>query len=191
MFKDIDIMDPDFIIEGSKLETAVEVYSIMRDEKAAKFGYVLARRTKKFEYDIIKIGESAPAKTSIKKGIYGERIARQLDNMDGWNDPSPRSSHGCDLQKAINDAIRNGQLPAGFNKDDVLVGVWNLTSRMPTMLASDKEESRWLEGELAKQYKKSHKGKLPILNIADPEQNKAFSNSHIPLEVWNTLFPQN
>lgn len=192
MYKDIDIMNPDFTINCGGLDDATDIYQIMRDQQAKKYGYVIARKIKAFEYEILKIGESAPAeefeKDSNRKVVIGERVERQIAKLNGWSQPQQRSSHGQDLQNAVNDAIIQGKLQADFDKNDVIIGVWNLSDRESTMVVTGKEESRWLEGELTRQYKATHNGKLPMLNIVDPENNKAFRSPHVSKENYHKHF---
>lgn len=191
MFDDIRLHSPDFIIQCNLLDKSNEVYSVMRNMGITRsYVYAIAFNDKMslFTYKFLKVGMSAPNPGEDREVQIGERIARQLHHMPGWkylrNDPI--SSNGQDFMNAINNNIKNGFLPINLDKDDIVVGVWNISSRMikSDVIETDESElhcSAWGEGELAYQHKKLY-GQLPVCNKKDPSQTKFYSG-YIPKNV--------
>ena len=192
MFNDINLYNPDFIIDCSKLKYSKDIYSLMRDNKIVKaYVYGMCFKTKPLVYDFLKVGKSCPILEEKRESQVGERITRQLGLVPGWKGPIPRSGHGSDFWFGIERfLIPEEVVPKTFNKNDVTIAVWDISKRMLTSdICEDDEEKAtgWAEGELASQYKNSF-GRLPKLNIQDPSRTKNYKDSYIPKSVWNNLF---
>jgi hypothetical protein len=185
--KDIDLSDPDFVIDCSKITKSVDIYTIMHSYNNPKFYCYAICYRKGLLIDFIKIGESAPAPGQNTAESIGERIKRQLEHVPGWEDPPYYSEHGNDFWSNVSREINEGTLP-NISKDNLLIGVWNLDAmqhRIPFLYESNKEVSLYVEGLLCKQYKKLHNGHLPILNIKDPTRNKSFLSPKLDKTLWS------
>lgn len=182
----IDLHDPDFVIDCSKIPKSMDIYTIIRSYNDPKmYCYAICYR-KGLLIDFIKIGESAPSPGENTAEAIGERIKRQLEHVPGWEDPPYYSENGNDFWSNLSREINQGSLPH-INKDNLIVGVWNLearTHKINFLYESNKEVSTYAEGLLCAQYKQFHKGNLPILNIKDPTRNKHFIGPKLDKNLW-------
>lgn len=195
MFKNIELYSPDFVFKCNTMKISNEVYGVMRGNGITR-SYCYAILTddpdKLLSYKWIKIGRSAPDPHARKDVQIGERIARQLFHLHGWeylSGHNPISSNGQDLQNGLNNLEEAGIL-TGFNKDSAIVGVWDVSNRMQFIDLVETDESElhataWLEGELCNQYKQRNDGKLPLLNDKDPTKTKYYKNGYVTKEVAN------
>jgi hypothetical protein len=144
-------------------------------------------------YQVLKIGQSSPD-PQVSTVQIGERISRQLHHVPGWkylkNDPI--SSHGQDFMNAVNLQIKENLLPTSFHKDDITVGVWDISKRMSLSNIietpdSERRATLWVEGELANQYKELY-GKLPMLNFADPTKSSVYKNPNYISKAVGQIF---
>jgi len=181
----VSMFDPDFVIDCKDLKTSTEIYDIMRSYNNVKnYCYAICYR-RGLLIDYIKFGESAPNPGSNTAEAIGERIKRQLEHVPGWDDKAYYSAHGNDFWSNVNREIQLGNLPV-IDKDNLIIGVWNLDIRTPTFIyETNKELSRIAEGELTQQYKDLHDGRLPILNIKDPTSNREFKRPKLPTTLWS------
>jgi hypothetical protein len=180
------------------MKISTEVYEVMRHNGITR-SYCYAILTddpdQLLSYKWIKIGRSSPEPKARKEVQVGERIARQLFHLSGWeyiSGRNPTSSNGQDLQNGLNNLEEAGIL-TGFNKDSAIVGVWDVSKRMHFINLVETDESElhataWLEGELCNQYKQKNKDTLPLLNIKDPTKTQYYKKGYITKEVAN-LFP--
>jgi len=179
----IDLYNPDFVIECSKLVYCKDIYSEMRNQGIVKaYVYGMCFKPGPLTYDFSKVGKSCPDLGGKREYQVGERITRQLSWVPGWAGPRVRSAHGADFWFGIaHDMIPNELLPATFNKNDVTIAVWDISKRMPLADTYDGEEQAtgWAEGELANQYRNSF-NKLPYLNKQDPTQGKYYKKGYVP-----------
>jgi hypothetical protein len=192
MFNTINLYNPDFIIECSKLTNCKDIYSKMRNNGIVKaYVYGMCFKPGPLAYDFSKVGKSCPTLEEKREHQVGERITRQLSWVPGWEEAHVRSSHGADFWLGIEHfLIPQGLLPATFNKNDVTIAVWDISKRMLTAdIREDDEEkaTSWAEGELARQYKNVF-SRLPHLNIQDPTKTKHYQNGYVPKSIWNGLF---
>lgn len=192
MFNNINLYNPDFVIECSKLTNCRDIYSKMRNNGIVKaYVYGMCFKPGPLAYDFSKVGKSCPALGEKREHQVGERITRQLSWVPGWEEEHVRSSHGSDFWLGIEHfLIPQGLLPATFNKNDVTIAVWDISKRMPTAdICEDDEEKAtgWAEGELARQYKEVF-GRLPHLNIQDPTKTKHYKKGYVPKSIWDSLF---
>jgi len=195
MFNSIQLYNPDFIIDCSKLKYCRDIYSSMRAHGIVKaYVYGMCFKPGPLVYDFSKVGKSCPSLEEKREHQVGERITRQLSWVPGWEGEHVRSSHGADFWLGIEHfLIPKGLLPSTFNKNDVTIAVWDISKRMLTadILEEDEEKAcAWAEGELARQYKSSF-GRLPHLNIQDPTRTKHYKGGYTPKSVWNNLFELN
>lgn len=183
----IDVFNPDFVIDCSTMVTSTEIYDVMHSYNDPKmYCYAICYR-KGLLIDYIKIGESAPNPGARTNEAIGERIKRQLEHFPGWEDPPHYSSHGNDLWSNVCREVVGGSLP-NLTKDNILIGVWNLEARehrINFLYEGNKEVSMYAEGLLCDQYKKFHQGNLPILNIKDPTRNKAYRGPKLDRDLWD------
>jgi hypothetical protein len=186
MSLNINIFDPDFVIDCSKMKQSIEIYDMLHSYNDPKmYCYAICYR-KGLIIDFIKIGESAPSPGENTSEAIGERIKRQLEHVPGWEDPPHYSAHGTDFWMNVSREISVGTLPP-LNKDNLIVGIWNLEAQSNSidfLYESNKEVSLYAEGLLCEQYKKLHNGNLPILNIKDPTRNKAFKGPKLDKNLW-------
>jgi hypothetical protein len=190
MFTNLNLQAPDFLIKCNALTYSNEVYIAMRSnyiERSYVYAIAIDDPTQKFQYQIIKIGRSSPNPGDNEVDV-GERIARQLAHLNGWQyytGMDPISSHGQDFLNVVQRAINQKLLPANFNKDMITVGVWDITARMPqvlqTAVTNEFLATGYAEAELVKQYKNTY-GNLPICNIQDPSNYKVYKG-YIPKSV--------
>lgn len=191
MLKNIDLFNPDFVIDCSQLKNCRDIYAIMRHHGIVKsYAYGMCFKPGPLTYDFSKVGMSSPSLGNKREHQVGERITRQLSWVPGWEELHVRSSHGADFWGGIeHHLIPQGILPASFNKNDVTIAVWDVSKRM---ILSDIHESdelkatAWAEGELAKQYKDIF-GRLPYLNVQDPTNTKHYRGGYIPKSVYDLL----
>jgi hypothetical protein len=184
---DIQLSDPDFVIDCSKITKSIDIYSIIRSYNDPKFYCYAICYRKGLLIDFIKIGESAPAPGESTAEAIGERIKRQLEHVPGWEDQPYYSEHGNDFWSNVSREIKEGRLP-NLTKDNLLVGVWNLDAKqhkIDFLYETNKEVSTYVEGLLCKQYKKLHNDNLPILNIKDPTRNKSFLSPKLDTALWS------
>jgi hypothetical protein len=193
MFKNIELLKPDFIFRCNTMKVSNEVYEAMRNNGITR-SYCYAILTDNVDqlltYTWIKIGRSSPNPGARKDVQVGERIARQLCHLRGWEYLSgrdPRSCHGQDLANGLEDLEEQGILE-GFDKDKAVVAVWDVSKRMQfaNLVETDDSELRatgWLEGELCAQFKKRNGGALPLLNLADPTKAKYYTAGYVTKEV--------
>lgn len=191
MFTNIDLNNPDLMVNLDTLGKAVEIYDILRAGGVKKkYCYALLYRKNLLQYDIIKIGESCPEpKSSNTSHAVGERLGRQIGWLDGWSS-YPRSDNGMDLRFNMQTEIGLNKLPANvIHKDNITVAVWNLDNRVPTVVVGkDRDITQWVEGELAQQYKSTHNYDLPVLNYKDPTKNKAYLKGYVTQNLVNQLW---
>lgn len=188
--QEIDINRPDLIIDLGTLNDSSQIYHRMRKIKATHFVYAFYWRPSPLEAAVlVQIGESAPADVTVEDNILGERIVRKAANLSGWKQIKI-SSHGIELQRSLELAHQHGIIPHVPTRNEIIVAVWNLNSREVTNLASKREQSRWAEGELTRQYKQLHNGKTPICNIIDCESNTAYKKGYVNLDAWINLFDE-
>jgi len=192
MFDDINLFNPDFVIECSKLANCRDIYSITREQGIKKaYVYGMCFKPGPLTYDFSKVGKSCPNLGEKREYQVGERITRQLSWVPGWEEEHVHSSHGADFWLGIERIlIPQGFLPATFNKNDVTIAVWDISKRMLTAdICEDDEEKAtgWAEGSLAKQYKNVF-GRLPHLNHQDPTNTKHYKKGYVPKSIWNELF---
>lgn len=189
MFKDINIILPDFTIKCDKLDQSSQIYDVMKNEGIKKsYGYgIIWHNDPKNLLRFLKIGRSSPDCKSRLTDQVGERIVRQLAHVPGWCESTRLSPNGKDFMDKIGVLIKERSLPKNFGKNDITVAVWDITKRMDTslVLESAKDEvkaSEWVEGELAKQHKALFNDELPILNKIDPARSSG-SQGYIPKEI--------
>lgn len=192
MLSNIELYNPDFIIDCSTVNDSSEIYSIMRNNGIKKaYAYGMCFKPNLLVFDFVKIGMSHPSLGEKREYQVGERIVRQLSWVPGWEGTHVRSSHGSDFWLGVEHfLIPQQQLPATFNKNDIVVAVWDVTKRMQVSDISehdDRKATHWVEGELVSQYK-NKVGKLPMLNIQDPSKSKYYIKGYTPKSIWNTLF---
>lgn len=192
MFSDIELFNPDFVVDCAKLEKCSDVYSVMRDNGIVKsYVYAMAFKSTPLIYDFLKAGMSCPTLGEKREYQVGERVVRQLSWVPGWEGEHVRSSHGADFWLGIEHfLIPDGYLPKTFTKNDLIVAVWDVSKRMKTSDICEHDELKatcWSEGELISQYKNRF-GKLPKLNIQDPSKSKYYKNGYTPKSVWDSLF---
>ena len=190
--EELDINNPDLVIDLGRLTNSRQIYSVMRKKKIIHYAYAFYWRPNLLKESIlIQIGESAPADVSVSKGTLGERIVRKAANLSGWPVPAI-SSTGIELQRALESSVNEGALPYVPDRTEILVAVWDLTNRTATLRSTNREQSMWAEGELTRQYKMGNNGLLPVGNIKDCERNTAYhKKSYIPKSVWGGLFQVN
>ena len=194
MIKDLELFDPDFIIDLKNLNVSAEIYPIMREKGIIRaYVYGMIFNPKPLKFDFLKVGMSAPKLGEKREHQVGERIVRQVSWVPGWLEPHPYSGNGSEFWHNINDRlISQKMLPSDFNKNNLKIGVWDISKRVYcNNILSDDEDltlSTWAEGELAYQYKNYNNGKLPLLNITDPSKTKIYTGTHIPKDTFNKLF---
>lgn len=189
MFKNIELLKPDFVFKCNTMKISNEVYDAMRDNGITR-SYCYAILTddpdQLLSYIWIKIGRSAPKPGARKEVQVGERIARQLFHLRGWeylSGHNPISSNGQDLANGLDNLEEEGIL-TGFNKDLAIVAVWDVSKRMKFIDLVETDDSElhatsWLEGELSAQYKQQNKNELPLLNFKDPTKTKFYKNGYV------------
>lgn len=191
MFTNIQLFNPDFLIDCSTLENSSNAYQLMRINGIRKsYVYGMCYKTSPLMYDFLKVGKSSPNLGEDREYQVGERVARQISWVTGWS-TIPSSSHGIDFWLGIqNTLIPTGKIKSTFNRNDLVVAVWDISKRMALadILESDEPKAAgWAEGELAAQYKKIYK-RLPLLNIQDPSNSSAYKKPYILKSVWNANF---
>jgi hypothetical protein len=176
----INLLNPDFIIDCNTLMDYSDVYQKFRDNGITKaYVYAMGYKTGPFSYDFLKVGLSHP---DLKDRDYqvGERVCRQVSHLPGWMSITI-SDHGNDFYRGVKRLQAANELPKTFTKDEVVVGVWDVSKRIPTLngvvLHKEKHATEWAEGELCNQYKKIH-GDKPKLNYRDPSNSKVYKNGY-------------
>ncbi len=188
MFVDLDLFNPTFTINCSELDTADEIYDVFRTYDIRHFSYVILAILGQVHPIYLKVGESAPNGQRSNKGQRGERIVRQIANLNGFSNGIPASSNGCDFRKGVDRLISDGILPNTFDKDNLIIAVWDLsTLTWDSLTNSTRSQSRCAEGQIAKQIKEAT-GLGTLLNIVDPERNKAFRNPGVSKKVFDSFF---
>ena len=184
MFK-ISLYKPDFIIDCANLLDYSHVYREFRDHGVTKaYVYAMGHRTGPFTYDFLKVGLSHP---NLKDREYqvGERVCRQVSHLPGWISPTI-SDHGNDFYRGIKRLQTAQKLPETFDKNNLVVGVWDISKRLHLIQAIklDKEiqATEWAEGELCQQYKQFH-GDKPKLNYRDPSNSKSYKKGYTLVSV--------
>ena len=190
MFNNIDLFNPDKIIQCASLKEAKDIYEIMKKMDAKSYVYAISYLTGGILNPVIKIGMSSPDKYR-QHTILGERIVRQISNLEGWSS-KPVSSHGLDLVVGLKKAIETGILPEkAINRNNIIICIWNVhpNFRKCNSIATEDEQTKWLEGKLCSLHKK-HFQKLPPLNVIDPSVSVFFRKGRIPTneDLDNTLF---
>jgi len=192
----IELFNPDFIIDCKEFNDPAMVYKIMRQHEIKRaYVYGMIWSPTLLTHDFIKVGMSCPDLGHEREYQVGERVVRQLAWVPGWITPHVYSSHGSEFWHGINHhLIPNNKLPAYFNKNMLKVGVWDISARtsLVDFFSEDEEHymSRRAEGSLAAQYKKHFQGKLPPLNIQDPSKNKEYSGSRVSKITYFNLFSE-
>jgi hypothetical protein len=158
----LDLYNPDFVINLSMLNDSASIYQIMRDQNIVRaYVYGMVYNPKLLCNDFIKVGMSAPKLGEKREHQVGERIVRQLSWVPGWTEPHPYSGHGSEFWHNINTfLIPDKKLPQDFNKNMLRVAVWDISklAHMNKILTEDDDFTlaTWAEGELAFQYKANH-----------------------------------
>lgn len=185
MLKNIDLFSPDFNINCSSISAFADVYEIFRHNNITKaYVYAIAYKSSPFLYSFLKIGMSHPDLGEDRKYQVGERVVRQLSHVPIWT-TEPISDHGNDFYRGIKRLIQEKKLSSLFNKNDLVVGVWDISKRIG--LSSDDpiieiDNTRWAEAKLCDQHKSVYK-KLPSLNYQDPSNSKVYKSGFIPRSV--------
>lgn len=188
MFTNLELFNPTFVINCSSLDTAEEIYDVFRNHNTRYFSYVILATLREVEPIYLKVGESAPNGIRSNKGQVGERIVRQISNINGFSNGIPASGNGYDFRKGIDQLISENKLPVSFNKNNILVAVWDLsTLEWDALDKSRRTQSRCAEGQLAKQIKDAT-GTGTLLNVIDPERNHAYSNPKVSKKLFGSLF---
>jgi hypothetical protein len=189
MFNNIQLLNPDFYIECENLKNFKEVYEIFRGNGVVKaYVYTMGYRTSPFQINFLKQGMSHPNLTGREYQV-GERVCRQISHLPGW-DSFPISDHGNDFYCGIKRLIKLEKLKESFNKNDLIVGVWDITTRYNNLsgikINREIEATEWAEGELCNQYKKLYEYKPP-LNYRDPSNSKSYKKGYVPVSVANNF----
>ena len=189
MFVDIDLFNPTFMIDCATLDTAEEIYEIFRQHNTRYYAYVVLATLGEVEPIYLKVGESAPNGKRSNKGQVGERIVRQVSNIKGFSNGIPVSSNGCDLRKGVDGLINDGVLPVSFDKNSLLVAVWDLSTLEWDSIVEDdnRTKSRCAEGQLSKQIKESNESGTH-LNFRNPERNSEYRNVGPSKKAFESLF---
>jgi len=193
MFNNIDLYNPDFIIDCSTVKESKDIYDIVRSKGIIRmYSYALLYRLNLLQYNVLKIGESCPSPGPGTAKAVAERLGRQLAWLPGWENPQPKSSHGNDFASNLQEEIRLGNLPNElYDKNKIVVAVWDLDKRAPNannFITSAGDITKWVEGHLAMQYKRLYDGQLPILNYKDPTQNRAYRECNVDIAHFNSIF---
>lgn len=189
----IELHNPDFVINCADLKSPSEIYQIMRDKKISRaYVYGMVYNPKPLIFDFIKVGMSCPNLGHRREHQVGERIVRQLAWVPNWESEHVKSSNGSDFwHNIVNFAIPYNKVPRNIDKNMLSVAVWDVTKRMYNSdFVSDDEEftaSCWAEGSLADQYKQFN-NELPVLNFVDPSQNKIYKGPRISKNVFSEFF---
>lgn len=168
-----------------------EIYAYMRDLGIKRsYVYGLLHKPTLLTYEFIKVGMSCPVLTDREYQV-GERLVRQLSFLPNWEGEKPKTANGLDFWMNIqHDLLEKNKLPLTFNKNDVIIAVWDVSKRMESSdFLTDQElkATAWAEGSLAHQHKSMY-GKLPPLNYADPSNTKAYKYPHISKSAFEILF---
>jgi len=178
----IDLYNPDFVIDCSKLLNCRDIYTKMRNQGIVKaYVYGMCFKPGPLTYDFSKVGKSCPNLGEKREYQVGERITRQLSWVPGWEEEHVHSPHGADFWFGVTRIlIPNRLLPSTFNKNDVTIAVWDISSRMPIadIYGGEEQATGWAEGELAHQYKNAF-SRLPHLNIQDPSKGKHYKRGYV------------
>ena len=189
MFTDLDLFKPTFIINCSDIDTADEIYDVFRTHDARYFVYVFFAVIGELNPIYLKVGESAPDGKRSNQGQLGERIVRQAANFDGYTNGIPASGHGYELRKGVDTLINKQVLPANFDKNNLAVAVWNLSTLDWDSIKNDrKHQARCAEGQLFKQIKDFTGGVGTLLNVVNPETNNSYKKPRILLTTFENLF---
>jgi hypothetical protein len=189
MFTDLELFAPTFTINCADLDTADEIYNIFRTHNTRYFVYVFFAVTGELTPTYLKVGESAPDGKRSNQGQLGERIVRQAANFHGYSNGIPTSSNGCDLRKGVDALINTNQLPANFDKNNLAVAVWDLAMlNWDSIKGGRKHQSRCAEGQLFNQIKDFSDGNGTLLNIVNPETNKAYKKPGLSRDFFESLF---
>lgn len=171
---EINLHEPDFTIDCSTLVSSSNIYKTFRDHGVkSAYVYTLLYKPTVFSYEFLKVGLSAPTLGEDREYQVGERVARQLSHVPGW-DSEPASSHGSDFYYGIRKLAAKGKVP-NLTKNDILIGIWDTDKRMQlhNIEESSLEVATWAEGELAYQHKSLYK-RLPRLNHRNPANTKIY-----------------
>lgn len=187
----LDIMNPNLWIECKDLKYSSQIYQIMKKYNVTHYAYVVCYKKSVYNYEIFKIGQSAPSGSRKNIKEMGERVSRQISHLPGWGGRKS-SSHGYDLMLAIERCVEEKFLPYTtmnqVNKIDWAVGIWDLKKYGCIAMANNQAQAEWAEGELAQQFKEMHLGKLPIGNIVDPTNNQVYKNGFVNKKLFNDFF---
>jgi hypothetical protein len=189
--KDITLLEPDFTIACKFVKTPKDIYKIMREMGITKsYAYGMLYQPTLLSFKFIKIGMSSPELNSREHQV-GERLVRQLSWVPGWSCESPKTSNGYDFWMNIqNDLISKNILSKDFDKNRLIVAVWDVSKRMGNsdfILEQERTATAWVEGALASQHKEIH-GSLPPLNYVDPSTTKSFTQPHVSREIFDMFF---
>jgi hypothetical protein len=183
---DLNIFQPDFAIDCKELQSSGSIYEIFRENGIKKsYAYAMGYRRTPFSYQFLKIGMSNPVLTEVRDAQVGERVVRQMAHFPEW-DKQAVSPNGYDFYRGVVGLIANGDLKENFGKNDITIGVWDITKRYPSiqerLLIEESEVVRWAEGELTNQHNMLF-GWRPVLNIQNPANSTAYKNGYVPKEV--------
>jgi hypothetical protein len=184
MFDGVNLYKPDKIIRLSELSDSSEIYGIMKKMGARSYAYGIGYQPDdELRIIFVKIGRSSPDHDR-QNDIHGERLVRQVAHLSGW--PSTKiSSHGQDYVNGLEEAIKLDKLPPRcLKKDNTIIGIWNCHPNFRTckVVATELEQSRWLEAHLCKLYKNDFNDTLPLLNKVDPATSKILEQSKIMIQ---------
>jgi hypothetical protein len=189
--KDIALLKPDFTINCKFAKAPKDIYGIMREMGITKsYAYGILHQPTLLSFKFLKVGMSSP-ELNDREHQVGERLVRQLSWAPGWQCENPKTSNGYDFWMNVqNDLISKNMLPKNFDKNNLIVAVWNVSKRMGNsdfILEQERTAAAWAEGSLASQHKEIY-GSLPPLNYADPSTTKSFTQPHINRTVFDALF---
>ena len=185
MTMNIDLFQPDFVIDCADLKNSKDIYEVMRSKHIVEsYVYAMINHPKRLINEFIKVGMSNPdIVDTVRESSVGERITRQAAWLLGWPEGQAESTRGKEFWVNME---KSGLFP-NFNKNHLCIAVWDITARMPTSdMMSESIASKWAEGELAKQHKQYFKC-LPPLNFADPSKCAAQKGS-VSATIWNNHF---
>lgn len=183
--EEIDISAPDIIIDLAVLANPSDIYSKMYG--VTHYAYAFYWRSNPVTVELIQIGESAPDEKRININTYGERIVRKAANLPGWP-TQVISDNGIDLFRALQQAEKKEILPYVPTRSEILIGVWDLSIKTTSVIASKRDQSRWVEAELFNQFKSKNLDRIPICNVVDSAKNKARKKAYVDSGKIDTLF---
>ena len=167
----VDLYKPHIVIKCNSLLKASDISKLLKESGVLTGTEIVYAFLCYGHY--IKIGM-----TDNNSKMTGERVYRQAANINGWDDPLPRSSCGKDIIPSLTEF--EDEYGFEVHVDGVEIHIWNVSNFINEN--SNQSNAKSAEDQLLTQYEEDF-GHLPIGNPKDTRPR-----SYVHRTTFDSLF---